>query len=397
MGAKASQRLLVIGQPLFLQRLHPLTDELARRVGALDVTAIEPPGAERTRRFVRPLRGAWRRAKSTFPLAASLASAYRARSQGPAAFLARSERARRAILERTPEPDVVLQIFSLFSAHYRGARFRHAAYLDYTTALARRRWPAWARADSEAEFDAWLELERALYRGAARLFPASEVVRDSLVRDYGAEPHRITVVGASGEFSEPYSGTKAYGTQRLIFNGSDFSRKRGDLVVAAFEQVRSTFPAATLTVVGDCPCPRRPGIDVRGAVARPELDRLLGSADVLLAPSDCDPFPGFVIEGMNFGAVPIVSAADGLPEIVRQGETGFVVPEPTPESLAGHVKTLFADPDLQRRMSDASRRRVAERFLWSHVAGAIVSTLELAGAAAGREGIPSAAQGVPAT
>lgn len=394
MKVKEPERLLVIGQPLFLQRFRPLTQELAARVGPLDVAAIETPAAERTQRLVRSFRSVWRRAKATLPFAASLASAYQARSSGPAAFLARSELAQRAIEGRTPEPDVVLQIFSLFSAHYAGARFRHAAFLDYTTALARRRWPAWAPAASETEDRVWLELEGTLYRGASALFAASEPVRDSLIGDYGVEPGRITVVGASGEFFVPYTGTRTYGAHRLIFNGTDFPRKRGDLVVAAFERIRRTFPTATLTVVGDCPCPRRPGIDILGAVARPELDRLLSSADVLLAPSDCDPFPGFVIEGMNFGAVPIVSAADGLPEMVQHGATGFVLPEPTPESLASRVEALFADPDLQRRMSDASRRLVAQRLLWSHVADAIVATLELGETARG-EKVLSTAEGAP--
>jgi glycosyltransferase involved in cell wall biosynthesis len=70
-----------------------------------------------------------------------------------------------------------------------------------------------------------------------------------------------------------------------------------------------------------------------------------------------------------------VSAADGLPEIVRDGECGFVDPDPSAESLARHILRVFSDAALQRRFSEASRRRVASDLLWSHVARRIAGVL----------------------
>jgi glycosyltransferase involved in cell wall biosynthesis len=371
------RRLLVIGEPLFLRRHRPLIDELAARVTDVDVHAVAPQGVERAfaSRLLQPLRKSWARLQTMVPLAASIAVARDSAAKRPSSFVAKSEEARRAILERRPPPDAVLQIFSLFSARSEDLRPPHVTFLDYTMALAQRQWPAWAAFADEQERQAWLALERDTYQGAAHIFCTSEAVRESLIRDYGVACARTTVVGGSGDFIEPYTGERTYAGRNLIFNGTDFKRKGGDLAIAAFARVREAIPDATLHVVGACSAPRQPRVKVLGNVPREELDRLLLQSDVVLAPSRCDPFPGFVIEAMNFGVVPVVSAADGLPEIVRHGENGLVVPNPTAEELSGHTLRLLTDAGLRRRFSQASRLRVAETLLWSHVAERIVSVL----------------------
>ena len=58
--------------------------------------------------------------------------------------------------------------------------------------------------------------------------------------------------------------------------------------------------------------------------------------------------------------VPVVCTdADGLPEDVADGETGFVR---DPAALANELQVLASDPDLRRRMGRAGRQRVAKRF-----------------------------------
>jgi glycosyltransferase involved in cell wall biosynthesis len=373
------RRLLVIGEPLFLSRHRPLIDELAVRIADVDVHALAPQGVERAlvTRLRQPLRKSWARLQTMVPLAASFAAARHSVAKRPSSFVTKSEQARRAILERRPPPDAVLQIFSLFSARSDNLRPPHVAFLDYTMALAERQWPEWASFANEQERQAWHDLERDAYDGALHIFCMSEAVRESLVRDYGIARARTTVVGGSGDFAEPYTGDRTYGGRNVIFNGTDFKRKGGDLAVAAFARVREAIPDATLHVVGVCNVPQQPRVKLLGNVPRRELDRLLLQSDVVLAPSRCDPFPGFVIEAMNFGVVPVVSAVDGLPEIVRHGESGFVLPNPTAEQLSSHTLRILADAGLQRRFSEASRLRVAENLLWSSVAERIVSVLRL--------------------
>jgi colanic acid/amylovoran biosynthesis glycosyltransferase len=62
-------------------------------------------------------------------------------------------------------------------------------------------------------------------------------------------------------------------------------------------------------------------------------------------------------------ALPVVCTdADGLPENVADGVTGFVVPRRDPEAMAERLTALASDPELRWRMGRAGRQRVLKRF-----------------------------------
>jgi glycosyltransferase involved in cell wall biosynthesis len=56
------------------------------------------------------------------------------------------------------------------------------------------------------------------------------------------------------------------------------------------------------------------------------------------------------------------SAVGGIPEVIVDGVTGLLVPPRDPAALAAAVVRLLGDPDLARRLGDAGRRHVEERF-----------------------------------
>jgi glycosyltransferase involved in cell wall biosynthesis len=62
-------------------------------------------------------------------------------------------------------------------------------------------------------------------------------------------------------------------------------------------------------------------------------------------------------------ARPVVATpVGGTPELVVDGETGLLVPPRDPEALAAALRRLLEDPELARRLGEAGRARVAERF-----------------------------------
>ena len=98
--------------------------------------------------------------------------------------------------------------------------------------------------------------------------------------------------------------------------------------------------------------------------ARPHTDVLeqLHWADVLLHPAVSEGFGNAVLEAQAM-AVPVVcSDADGLPENVADGVTGFVVPRRDPAALAAALARLAADPALRRQMGAAGRERARNCF-----------------------------------
>jgi glycosyltransferase involved in cell wall biosynthesis len=95
---------------------------------------------------------------------------------------------------------------------------------------------------------------------------------------------------------------------------------------------------------------------------RDDVGELLDELDVVALPSWTEGLPMSVLEAMAHGRPVVATPVGGTPEVVADGETGLLVPPRDPTALAAALRRLVADPDLRRRLGDAGRRRVAERF-----------------------------------
>jgi glycosyltransferase involved in cell wall biosynthesis len=113
--------------------------------------------------------------------------------------------------------------------------------------------------------------------------------------------------------------------------------------------------------------------DVRSAFA---------AMDVFVHPGDPEPFGLVNLEAMAMGK-PVVAFAHGaLPEIVRDGETGLLVPPGNEEALSGAVIDLLGDPHRRSAMGIAGRARVEAHFTAQRTADEVGSAL---GAVLGRD------------
>jgi glycosyltransferase involved in cell wall biosynthesis len=64
----------------------------------------------------------------------------------------------------------------------------------------------------------------------------------------------------------------------------------------------------------------------------------------------------------------VASAVGGILEVVKDGETGVLVPPARPDALAEALRRVLDDPALARAMGRAGRKRVEEKFSWTSVA-----------------------------
>ena len=292
------------------------------------------------------------------------------------AFVMKSQRAERDIQQLDNPPDLVFQVFGTYSPFWNHSEIPYVMYLDYTTALAEKNWPSWATFLNYRSRDAWFECEQLAYARAKHIFCMSQVVKDSLVQDYAIPPQTITVVGSSGDFQEPYAGEKTFGRHQLLFNGSDFDRKGGDLVLAAFREVRQAIPDAKLAIVGKTLTSDEVGVCNPGYItSRSQMHQLFLETDLVIAPASCDPFPTFLMEAMNYGVPCVVSKRDGMPEIVDHGVNGMVIDSLSAERFAETIVNLLQDSSKLSSLSQAARHKIKMQLNWSSVVNVILSTL----------------------
>jgi glycosyltransferase involved in cell wall biosynthesis len=82
----------------------------------------------------------------------------------------------------------------------------------------------------------------------------------------------------------------------------------------------------------------------------------------LVPTTDPEPFAHVAIEPAVYGEPVIASATGGLPEIVRDGETGFLVPPSDPDALADRIARLVNDSGLVRTLGERAYTDYRQRF-----------------------------------
>lgn len=109
-----------------------------------------------------------------------------------------------------------------------------------------------------------------------------------------------------------------------------------------------------------------------GSRSQETLPYYYSAADVCVMPSLYESFGLVALEAMACGTPVVASRVGGLPHVVRDGETGLLVPENDPEALAGTLQTLLADEVLRHRLGERARE-VAQGLSWERVAEQIVA------------------------
>lgn len=163
------------------------------------------------------------------------------------------------------------------------------------------------------------------------------------------------------------------GQGHVVFVGRLDPVKGVSLLLEAFSRVRAGHPAARLTVAGDGRArarleARARDLGLADVVAFPgyldegQVAALLSTADMLILPSFAEGLPVVLMEALASRIPVIATQIAGVPELVQDGISGFIVPPGDVASLADRMDRLLADPDLRASMGAAGRARVEAEF-----------------------------------
>jgi glycosyltransferase involved in cell wall biosynthesis len=180
----------------------------------------------------------------------------------------------------------------------------------------------------------------------------------------------------------PVSVVGAQRRHRILFVGKDHERKGSQVLLKAFETVRRAIPDAELHMVGPSATESdREGVFAHGILSRAtasgrrELDDLFSTSSVFCMPSRYEPFGIAFVEAMSAGLPCVGTAKWAMPEIIKDGETGWLVADGAVDELARVLSAALKDPLLCQRMGARGRERAASRFTWDHVAARAASDL----------------------
>jgi glycosyltransferase involved in cell wall biosynthesis len=307
---------------------------------------------------------------------------------GGASFAIKSAAAASALRERRRSGlryDAIVQIGATFQVpeEARGDAV-YAVYADANIRFALRGAPfSGASRLAPAEIEGAARRERHVYDAADRIWTMSRAVVESFVSDFGQPLEKLIPIHGGANNVPPAPDASAARGPVILFIGKDHERKGSAQLLEAFEIVRAQVPAAELHIVGGVPPGAdRPGVTAHGFVSRhdPEgarkLAMLFRRAAVFCMPSQYEPF-GVVFAEAMLGGMPCVATTEwAMPEIIVDGETGWLVPPGAPRQLASALLDALQNPGESARRGRRGRDRALALFTWDRVAERALADLD---------------------
>jgi glycosyltransferase involved in cell wall biosynthesis len=271
-------------------------------------------------------------------------------------------------------------------------------------------------------------LSRLKLRAVARWLAVSHAARDALVRG-GVDPRRVEVV-SSGVPPEPVAAVGTPLRERLglpptafvVLTAGRLEPPKGQrtfleaCAIAEPPDVRAsgtapapdsghgppghahsgpTAPQAAWVLAGEGPdraflerLARELGVRGRAVFAGqvPDLPASISAVDVLVHASFSEGLGGVILDAMRAGVPVVATRTGGVPEAVRDGEEGFLVPAGDARSVAEAVRRLAGDPDLRATLGARGRRRARD----FDIAGTVERTLAAYRTTLASRGTPAA-------
>jgi L-malate glycosyltransferase len=252
--------------------------------------------------------------------------------------------------------------------------------------LSRARWPLvyrnisiasrWLRNPAHRLWGIWLA------RRLTHVVAVSEESRVDFVDTYRVAAGRITTIpigvnvppapdrAAARRFLGEVTGLPD--DARVLIHVGSFSPEKNHLwLIEAFDRVREQVPNAHLVLVGDGALMSEVQSQVRSRGlgehvtilgSRPDAERLIGGADLLLLPSLIEGLPGVVLEAFAHAVPAVVTDVGSLREVVHHGSTGVVVAPHDLDAFVSGAVGLLADDERRIKMGAAARALVMEGY-----------------------------------
>ncbi|WP_128513775.1 glycosyltransferase family 4 protein [Tabrizicola thermarum] len=239
--------------------------------------------------------------------------------------------------------------------------------------------PGRPRRGPDARRETW---EAAGLARADGIISPSRAVLEQTRQEWGLPDVPTAVIGNPVTLGAPQDPAARSSAPRLLFVGRFDRIKGADIVLDSFTRIAGQHPNCRLTLVGPDQGIRRPDgsvlhlpqalaalpaavrdrIDVLGQNTRAEVADLRRHHPITLIASRYETFGVALIEAMVAGSAVVSTRVGGCAEILRDAETGLLVPPEDPQAMTEACLRLLHDPALALRLGQAAQTDVAARF-----------------------------------
>jgi D-inositol-3-phosphate glycosyltransferase len=312
--------------------------------------------------------------------------------------------------------------YDLVTSHYWlsglvGQHLRHAWGVPHVTSfhtlaeIKRRARPG------ESEVPQRVDKEREIATTADLIVAWSLHERDAIVNYYGAPPERVAIIppGVDTNRFRPLDQARCraklgIGGERVLLYVGRLERLKGvDILLRAMSQLEHPAGVKLLIIGGSANSPelarlQRVAKDLRidrqvrflGTVPHAELPVYYNAADVCVLPSYYESFGLAALEAAACGKPVVASRVGGLPSVVLDGRTGYLIAWRCPGPFVERLELLLTNDHLRRDMGAAARAH-AEALTWDVATGRLLTVFQqlTATATPAALGRASVDQGVP--
>lgn len=236
--------------------------------------------------------------------------------------------------------------------------------IDYTHALLAKEHPY----PASITYQPIIAFEKKCFTHAAHIITWSERARNSVIKDYGISPNKVTAIPppAPLEFFtkiSPREITKQ-NLPRLLFVGNDFPRKGGEDVLNVFLESCTNICELDIVTNSDLNLPVLPNLRVHRGVQplSAEILELYQKADIFVMPTYEDVYGIVFSEAMAAGLPCIGTNVMAVPELVQDGVNGLTIKPGDRTALKQAILKLVENPELRLSTGQAGRSIAQEKF-----------------------------------
>lgn len=216
-----------------------------------------------------------------------------------------------------------------------------------------------------------------VYRSARRVICVSDRVRRVLSDGGAGVSAEVVYNGTDPDLFAPDPAREDTATILIVANL--LAVKGHELVLRAFASIKDSHPGLRVSIIGEGPDRERfaglaksLGVDNRvyfqGRVGRAKVAQAMQSCSIFVMPSRFEGLGCVYLEAMACGKPVVGCHGQGIEEIIRHGDNGWLIPADGLEELVQALQLLLEDANLRARIGQAARRTILDRFTLAHQA-----------------------------